>query len=522
MRLISLLCILLSLAFATTAQDIKYETSDAIDISKNGYDKLLQMRNGNTLLFHFEYRKGIVVKVFDASHKEIASQKHLCKIIDINTLDHAELAGLYDINGEAVLFITQAVDNRHTIVRLRIDATTARLISEDKVVQSESFQKKIVAGIRKDKNSDNYFIVTEKTNSGFVEKKINITKYNSNHQTIKEIPVNIDQKGYDDANMESIDIDDNGGIMLTITLEKIIQYTHSYNYNMVLCYLPPGGDSVLYKQVQMPAISSSWSYSTWQTENPFANSLNLLLSVNVRGLVQNGTLNEYITYRDQLLMVMNEDMSAVKFMNLKNAKIREQIFAQLDTNQEFSGDVINMYTNQFGLSTVLYRGTVQARQNLGRVNTGDIKRAVAVTQYNDLGEEIYGGLFPVSRIRTYHDYHAVLDNTTDDGLCGMAGIKTKSNYYVMYNDVNKDYGMKLSELKDSIYNCEFTNARFYKLDRKKQATQTYLFGQPAEDEYRHISASSGNFDDKTNTYAVLYLHKKGKEYSSQIAWCHFE
>lgn len=239
-------------------------------------------------------------------------------------------------------------------------------------------------------------------------------------------------------------------------------------------------------------------------------------------MVQNGATNEYFSYNDQLLLVMNSDMSAARFINLNNVKIKEQIAVQLDTSQEFSGEVISMYTNQYGLSTVLYRGTVQLKQNLGRMEKKGARKSVALTQYNDIGEEIYGGIFPVSQIKSYNNYHDVFGTTMDAGLTDMTSVRTKYNYYVLYNDVNKDYGMKLSELRDSVYNCAFTNAQLYKLDRKKQATHTYLLGEPVDGEYKHISANSGNLDEKTNTYAVLFLDKKGKEYTSRIAWCHFE
>ena len=75
------------------------------------------MKNGNTMLFHFEPRKAVVVKVFDTSHKEIASQKHVCKILDINYFYYAIFKGLYDINGEAVLFMEQEHLNKRQLVR---------------------------------------------------------------------------------------------------------------------------------------------------------------------------------------------------------------------------------------------------------------------------------------------------------------------------------------------------------------------------------------------------------------------
>src|SRR6185437_446824 len=87
------------------AQDKACEVSSPIDLHLDGWNKVLLMRNGNTLLLHLEHNKPLVIKVFSKERKEIASQKYFCDVLDINTLDMASFKGFYDINGEAVLFI---------------------------------------------------------------------------------------------------------------------------------------------------------------------------------------------------------------------------------------------------------------------------------------------------------------------------------------------------------------------------------------------------------------------------------
>src|ERR1700743_209686 len=90
------------MAFAGYAQEKKYDISAPTDISRTGYNKVLCMKNGNTMLFHLELGKPMVVKVFDSLHKEVASQKCITRAIDESKFKENSLfEGLFEVNGEA-------------------------------------------------------------------------------------------------------------------------------------------------------------------------------------------------------------------------------------------------------------------------------------------------------------------------------------------------------------------------------------------------------------------------------------
>ena len=69
-------------------QQNKYEIGTPMDIPQNtGWNKVLCLKNGNTVLFHFEPQKNILVKVFDSLHKEVGSSADPYRYLDIG---HAE------------------------------------------------------------------------------------------------------------------------------------------------------------------------------------------------------------------------------------------------------------------------------------------------------------------------------------------------------------------------------------------------------------------------------------------------
>ncbi|MBS1689693.1 MAG: hypothetical protein JSS96_13275, partial [Bacteroidetes bacterium] len=53
----------------------KIETSSSFDEPEDGWNKLIQMKNGNTLFFHFTKKEGIDVTVYDKSRNQVATKE---------------------------------------------------------------------------------------------------------------------------------------------------------------------------------------------------------------------------------------------------------------------------------------------------------------------------------------------------------------------------------------------------------------------------------------------------------------
>jgi hypothetical protein len=514
------------------AQDVTTTVSGPVDVPKTGLDKVVQMRNGNTLLFHFENRKGIIVKVFDSTRHEIASLKHICKVIDINALDRSSMLGLYDINGEAVLFVRQDIDNRETVVRLRFNPTSAKLLSEDKVIQAESYAKPTWAILLKSDDSDSYAFVCAKKNQGFIEQEFTLVEFNGEHKVKRTLPIKVDQKGYDAVQMHSGLIDANNGIMLTVVVSKLMQAPDVYENYAIIKYLAEGKEEFVEKKAQIP--QSIWSFRSALTHNPFANTLNMLWSLdNIRqvkdllikldrfGEVKNSTSDAFASYKEQLLLIANDDLSAAKFVYLDNLKILQQLYADIDSSQGFSGNVLKMHTNKFGLSTVVYSGTIQNRSYIGMVGVKGIKKAIGITQYNDHGQEIFGKVVPRSRLKNYDEYPTVFYSNNSQQVLGETCFNNKNSFYVVYNDLDKHLNVKFSDMPDSVYNSDYTNAVYYKLNKKKEVSIGHLLGPSTAGEFKQIYPGSENFDKTTNTLAIVYRHNKGKSVTTNVAWVKF-
>jgi hypothetical protein len=535
---ITLLALTLFTCFSSlNAQELKYELSEPVNISIAGTDKLLLMKNGNTVLFHFENRKGIIVKIFDSKRKEIATRKHICDVLDINTLDQAKWKGLLEINNEAVLFLTQHIDNRATLIRVRINSTTGDLIKEDKVIQSKSFQIETSAVVLRANSQSGYYIACSESSAGYIEKNIVVNAYDSGHNIIKTFPLNIKNEGYDYLEVTSSNIDGNGGIIIIAELAKIVQYPTLMDRTLVISYLPHNGDQFISGEVKMPP--SFRDFYTKITYNSFSQTVNILLCIAYFGQTQDAYMHnmhsgEYSYIEMQSLITMHEDMSGMNYKPIENKKLREKVYNLLDTTYEFYGSVNKMTTNNRSISTIFYDGEVNKRNEIGNIkNIG--KKNVGVLQYDEEGNEIWGDILSKSKLKNYNKYPQVfrgigedevwvvgdMGKGSEDNICMYDCAISKNNQYVLFNEIGRNFGKSIADIPDSVYNCELSDGAFYKISKRK-VEKKFVFGEPTNNQHKQIVTRSGMYDADKNIYTTLIRDRKGKEITSKIAWIQLE
>ena len=512
------LFVLAMLAFfpSINAQELKYELSAPVDIPLAGWNKVLMCSNGNTLLFHFEPRKGIVVKVFDPTHKEIVSKKHICDVLDINTLDRTHLDGITEINGEAVIFATQQIENRETIVRLRINTSNANLIEETKFLQSESFKNTTRAYVLKSPASPDYYLVCSTPSSEQDKKNFIIKHYGGDHQLIKETPINIDPKEYDKIYFRNASLNDNGSLIIAIQMNKENPDKVLPDNFVMLYHYVKGSNQLLQAKVQLP---SNFELTTGSiTYSPLDFKFHYFISSST---TEKNKYNKDLIFNDHYLLTFSEDLSSISFTSLFDKKVVSYIQEQLDTNQIFVGNLNALYTNERGQSSAFYDAYTYNKNAVGLKTKEGYKLNYAITMFNDNGE-IWGTALPHSKLITNNSYPVSFGLTSEKGLMQESYLKTKDNYYIIFNDVESNFDRPFSQSVDSYYYCDNSSAMMYKINKKREVSKGYVFGKPVSNEYLQIIHNSDSYDTRKSLYAALIHHRKGKDVTSKIAWIQLE
>lgn len=536
LRYLSLIAFMLC-TFALQAAN--YELSNELDFSKEGWNKVLQTSDGNTVLFHFEHNKSVLVKVFDSTRKEIASEKFMGKVIDLAQLEESELHGVYEFGSEAVIFISQFILNNHTLVALRFNTTTGKIIKEQKLVSSPSFKARNSYSVVRNTSAGGYAVFCMKDLEANFKETIQLLVFDENHNMTQEVPVTIDTKEYDFIEHVSTNVGEDGAYVVTLTCKKIIHFPDEIDRYLALCYLPKGAK--LFNNVITKLPESFYPYYTMYTYNPFAEKLNLFL-VNAQTLTYKYGLEtrSEVIYNSVMLMYPAINLGSLSFETIAHKHANKYLQEETDTTQYIKPIPTRVYTNKYGLTTLISEENELKLKFQNQVTNRTLIGNVTITQINDEGKELWATILPkkqfVENALTVYDIHKRGTYTklfrrydpTSDWIYQFVSYKSimkpNGDCYIIFNDLNSNRDNTISTGVDSMYsrsttkNYENTNAVIYKVTRKREVTKENVFDTPDSTTNYAAMIEGSDYNETTQSFACVLLCREGNKYIQKLGW----
>lgn len=516
------------------------QLSEKIDIPQTGWDKVLQMSNGNTFLFHFEPRKPIVVKVFNPERKEINSHRFIGKVVDVVALENSELHGIYEVNGEAVIFISQAINNRNTLVALRFNAENGKLIKEHQLVASPSFQRKNTFSLVRNNAAGGYAVFCMKNLVVNPNETLNLIVFDEQHNQVRDIPVTVNTKDYDYTQHVSTTIGDDGSIVVLLDCKKIVHYPDDNDHFITVCYVAPGDSAFSNAMTKLPKqVGPLYGVYTY---NEFSNMLNVFL-INATTILRNNglqTLRE-VVYTPFMLYYNKYNLGDMKYSPIQHALANKQLKEAKDSLSHTEPVPMRVYTNSFGINTVIseenFQGVRFSNGNTVATCIGDI----VVTKLAENGREIWSEILPKRQYllnRLSVDELQLRGNKTylfrrvlpiSDWLYQFASFHSfttpNGDCYVIYNDMRSNFDHTLADTTEpmSSYtdNTYLTNASAvcYKVTPKRESSKQYLLdGINTSILPGSVMIEGGDYNAKNNTYAGLFYVLENGEEMLKLGW----
>lgn len=520
--ILSILLLLFAAIVRGYAQQYAPFIGKELDLRPHGVGRTLCMKNGNTILFYLENQKRIVIKVFDSTRKEIAWTTDKSKLMNASIQAYM-IEAIYDINNEAVLFVDQDIHGKHVLIRLRYNSYSAELIEEKVIAESRSEDKRMHFYIVKHKDDENYEILFCVDKHHPKRNDMFIVFFNNKHESLKEIQLLVDRKKYDDLKVVGVQSHPNG-VLITVSLAKTEIYglagsngplnekSSINNHFLQFFYIPMSSSTAQSSIVDLaPGVYPRRAHYDY---NAFAQSLNVLL-FSYKPIVSRFGLDMHIgDVRSNLFFKLDEQNIASAGVNqVMYRKVNTLYKQQTDSTRFFNCFPTRMFTDDNGLTTV-----VCTAYNRDYVENDTYVDNIAVTQLDDDGNELWGGILPLSQYlnsqRSYTRYSRALSSSQT--------VNHKNNFYIVYNDYDSNFDNYIIGKGDTVLNFNLTNACYYKLDNKKNITKHYLLGLPKKNEYASALMSSAAFDYNRGTYATLVHYKKGDEISLRMAWARLE
>ncbi|PSL43368.1 hypothetical protein CLV51_10857 [Chitinophaga niastensis] len=539
LRLPALLGILLWGA-AAFAQVPIVTLGPAFEEPGDGWDKLMQLKNGNTIYLHFSKKDGLQVSVYNVQRELAVADTVRGQLWNAGDMESTEIDGIYEINGQPVIFLQQLVKYIPVLYRLVLDGQTGKLIREDKLGELPTIQHRSVfvqdnlashdCYVEKDPNSDYYAVALfaggaiQKNDS--IHERIQVIHFSPAHEIINK-----------------------GWFYLQDT---------SYNYFSYINMTVQGPGKVYLGTVGFNARrkdSEPWSKVIFSVLSPdSATFAHHVLDYtadfgNVSGCIQVASAAEQVR---MLLHVpaQQTDGSSGIFMNTFNAssgKLRKHLqlsFPELSKNvqlnlgykNDYQGTPQRLLLNEDGSSTLLMENLTHFKQgntqiNKLHTNLGDIgislldtagreSMTLAVSKY----QVITGICEPFQLQRRnksewiFRNKIAALNTNT---YLSYDYISVREATFVLFNDYLQylDTGGQDKVRKPLKYaaDANFVCYRFYngKMER------LYLFGVPEVTKGYACMMGASDYNQHSRVYATIMIARKGTEKKACIAWVKF-
>ncbi len=517
----------LLLVFSALARENKSEMSKPLDISLKGWNRVLYMNNGTTLLFHSEPSHMIQVKVFDSARNEKLGREDNYRVLDHFGFNEPVIKGVYEINGEAVLFIDQQINSRHCLVRLRYDASNGRLIEEKKIAESRSANKRMEFYVIKHKDEENYAVLFSTDISYPRSSDIYMVYFDKTHTALKEVQLEVNRKKFDYLKVLGAEAQPNG-ILVSLGLDKtrvwasphdapITEGSGVYDHFVRFFYIPKDSAKPLTTMINVSeTVYPSFGLYTY---NSFARTINYLLYNSHAIAYEFGLDGFHGVITSTLFLKMDEEKLAGSLRQLKNNLANNHLKSETDTSKYFAGIPAKMVTNENGLTTIISEAYISHKDQstASRYDTSYTTLRIGITQTDDDGRELWGTVLPCGQYyslmpRESYSYHFNSFRTYSRG----------KDFFILFNDYDHNFNNSLKEPGYTINNYENTNAFYYKLNSKKEVTKNYVFGLPAKNEFKCTFIDADYFNEHTGGYAALIQYKKGETVTVRMAWSRLE
>jgi len=534
--------VLLITAATVNAQAPHIEKSEAFDEPDNGYNKVLMMKNGNTLFFHFARKEGIEVNVFNKARKLTSTKEIDSELWDTRKMKNITVAGLYEINNEAVLFIVVSEDREPTLYRMRFNSTTGGRLGENELGSTGGKTRRFAAlkeynsiYVEKDPETDNYAVIFFNGYASDPDEKIKVIHFDGTHKRLNVATYDAPDDNFKYLRFIGAVVD--GANRLFIATYGSSSWT-GRDGKVFVSSLKAGEKKWVNKSL---AFSEDFKDTkSVMSYNHNDNSLQLLTLSYTTGEVAFFTGRGRTKYMSFLSSIDPETLELKSVKPLGGQKINEYAHTVLNTDLDYHGLPQQMIINKDNSTTILCE-EIRLRAVTTRTQHSTYTRyytdlgGIGVSEINSDGTEksgywirkqqeadgLYEPLYISSRGKGRWSY---LQGFADhNSYLSYDYIYTDKNRYIIFNDDNANFDRDEDEKKrKTVRKVGKLNTFCYSLNGTG-VNKSFLFGDPGDNDVSnsvHIDAS--DIDKATGTYCTIMVERDGKDRQAKMVWIKFE
>ncbi len=523
------LAAILSVSSITTlpVYALKYDLSQGFKEPTEGSLKVMLLKNGNTAMINVTPKDGIFIKLFDAGKRPIAELNHESDVWESGKMKKAEIKGVYEIDGNIVLFIQQSAGRKPMLFRLVIDGKNGKMLKEDPIGDLRQATNNLPArysSVEKDAYSDNYAVALFPADEK--DQRFQVVHYNKQHQEISRgdlSAADINFKRLDYANMVVL-----GEKSVVIT--AFGSNPGKKNAQLIVGKLEKGSTS--FKHKLLDYANENGFTRTAICYNPQSDVITLL-SITMMDIRQKFLSNKSTTsYMPLLTFIDPNSFALLKVMPLQTPKL-DELARKNEYKNGFTGLPQDIYVNKNNTYTVIMEEITQEviyYSKTSRIVT--YLGNMGVSTLDASGNELSSSFIPKSQMVKAELYkelyvnerrNTVQDMSYGNQFLSFAYAEGKNNTgYIFLNDYEKNEEALRKGKIYTVTTISGTDAFCYVL-RNGDFQREYVFGNPdGKKDKRFAMFSVSDYKPETHTYATIMIDKEGGNKVAKMAWLYLD
>lgn len=493
---------------------------------EEGFAKILNMKNGNTVYLNISLKEGINIRLYDPAH----TQTLVTTVYPAyQTLKTGDIEAIFEIANDVVIFISERDDRTPVLYRMVIDGSTGKL-KEEKTVARMRKEGAFVNTSRyksfyvsKDPYTDNYAVILYSVMESDIEKRMEIIHYGSNNNEISRgffASADKDNRFFFYINM--VVMGSNKVCAFLFASED--KYEIVKKGNMVLATLQKG--AVAYTTLNaVDEVKVQWGLAKY---NPVTKKILFLTAARLaktKSTFMNYQPAGKRLYEPYLIIVDPVSNSISSDGNIGGSeKLYTYYKEQFDKKDDYAGMPQNLFINDDGGFAIVYEEIMVQRQSSQsgfgasstiRVDTKLGKLVVAT--YDQNGTLVSNYLVPKEHWVIFQElapfYHARREGSAQQLFRGnqyksFAYLNGINKNYILFNDTERNNEVKKDKFVEvqGVSDCD---AFMYKLTGSDVAPKReYAFGAPAAKGHILALYAISDYDRNKNVYATLRLDKE--------------
>ena len=549
-----LLAALFLVAAGTYAQQPKVSLSQPFEEPEDGWNKVMQLRNGNTFFLHFTKKEGIEITVYDKSHSVISQKVVTSELWNPRAMRESVVEGLYEINGQPVLFLQQLLDKTPTLFRLRLNAQTGEVEKEKQISSMERY--KVGSGwamkfggvdasdiyVEKDPHSDCYAVAYFNSFAHESGKRIEVVHYSGEHKILN-------RAYYFDSTAEAPFKFTRFIGMAVIGDKQVNVCTYGFNTErssgekdsrVIVSRLAKGDKS--FKHNMLDFSDDFRDTKAIMHYNPGTNMLQLLTVTFMKTKSKFFSSRASTYYLTLMSYIDPENLSVAFTKPMVTQKASEYAFKHFGTQDSYSGMPQNMLINQDHSTTMLMEemSTQTTTQNGRVIREQTFLGGAGITELNERGGEESGYVLPKMQMASGIIPPLYISKKSQGfwsyrpgTMMGFGGggnnnafmsydyVDAGKDRYIIFNDYPSNLSRDHSQKRKMVTTISDANTVCFKI-KDGEADMFLPFGVPQSDRQTNFSyIESSSFLPETNTYATLMMQRDGRDKKAHIAWIKF-